>query len=140
MRKNFYKKFYLVMDKITDIVERHDFSILWSFIIIISSVSLLFNDFPPVIQETFPYDSFYVGALGLGVGVLKNIGIGIRNYNFHFFTDGLGSFWFIYMGVVMTTSQPPLAFVGVILFTAGIFVDIRLFIRGWRKKPRWTKD
>lgn len=136
--KKFQQKMIRAINRFADTAEKHDFSMLWSSVLIISGVFLAMEDFPSVIQETLPYNGVLLGIVAVAIGIFKNIGIHYRNFSFHVAMDCLGSFWYIYMGLTMITSLPPLLFVGYFLVTIGIGVDLRLFIRGWRKQTRWT--
>jgi len=116
-------------DSIPNVFDKHDFSLLWANIILCSSIALAIKDMPPIIRETLPYNGILIGVLGIIVSLAKYIGIKYRNYYFHCVVDFLGSTWLIAMGTVTTTAVPPMMFTGVILFVAGIMVNLRLFQR-----------
>lgn len=120
--KNFWKCLPNLFDK-------HDFSLLWANIIFCSSIALVTKDMPAIVRETLPYNGVLIGAIGVIIAIAKYIGIKYRNYYFHCVVDFLGSTWMIAMGMVTTTAVPPMMFTGVILYVAGIMVDLRLFQR-----------
>lgn len=116
-------------ESIPNIFNKHDFSLLWANIILCSSVALVVKDMPPIIRETLPYNGALIGVLGIIIALAKYIGIKYRNYYFHCVVDFLGSTWLIVMGMVTTTAVPPMMFTGVILYVAGVMIDLRLFQR-----------
>lgn len=122
---------------------KHDFSLLWANIVLCSSIALVAKDMPVIIRETLPYNSILFGVVGVIIAIAKYIGIKYRNYYFHCVIDFLGSTWMIAMGMVTTTAVPPMMFTGVILYVAGVMVDLRLFqrikIHGKIKRFRATK-
>lgn len=122
---------------------KHDFSLLWANIVLCSSIALVAKDMPVIIRETLPYNGILFGVAGVIIAIAKYIGIKYRNYYFHCVIDFLGSTWMIAMGMVTTTAVPPMMFTGVILYVAGVMVDLRLFqrikIHGKIKRFRATK-
>lgn len=116
------------------IVDRHDFSLLWSSILMLASIALMTEDIPSIIKETLPYNGFLTGTIGIFIGLFKYIGIRNKNFYFHSIMDFSGATWFIFMGMVTTSAIPPMMFTGVILLTCGIMVDIRLVMRALKHK------
>lgn len=108
---------------------KHDFSLLWANIILCSSFALVIKDMPAVVRETLPYNGILIGVIGIIISIVKYSSIKYRNYYFHCVVDFLGSTWLIAMGMVTTTAVPPMMFTGVILYVAGVMVNLRLFQR-----------
>ena len=123
---NKIKKFWKGLPRLFD---KHDFSLLWANIILCSSIALIAKDMPAIVRETLPYNGILVGAIGVIIAIAKYIGIKYRHYYFHCVVDFLGATWMIAMGMVTTTAVPPMMFTGVILYVAGVMVDLRLFQR-----------
>lgn len=133
MIKKMWKGITSQLSKATDLMDKHDFSLLWSNIIFCSSIALILNDIPPIIRETLPYNGVLIGGLGVSIALLKYIGISYKHFIFHSVVDFMGASWLIFMGLITTTAVPPMMFTGVILFVAGIMVDLRLFQRAKRR-------
>lgn len=131
--KKMWKGSTVRLTKIVNLMDNHDFSLLWSNVIFFSSIALILKDIPPIIRETLPYNGILIGGIGLLISILKYIGIGYRQFIFHSVIDFMGASWLIFMGMVMITAQPPILFTGVVLFVVGIMVDLRLFQRAKRR-------
>lgn len=131
--KKMWKGSTVRLTKIVNLMDNHDFSLLWSNVIFFSSIALILKDIPPIIRETLPYNGILIGGIGLLISILKYIGIGYRHFIFHSVIDFMGASWLIFMGMVMITAQPPILFTGVVLFVVGIMVDLRLFQRAKRR-------
>lgn len=121
---------------IVKILEKHDFSLLWSLIVLWSSVVLILDDLPTSIQETIPYNGLLIGIIGVGIFLLKSFGIYYRKFMFHSVVDFAGATWLIFMGMVVSTSIPAMVFTGVILYVTGIMIDVRLVVRSFAQKRR----
>lgn len=122
--------------RLRDLIEKHDFSLLWSLIIFGSSIVLITQDLPLSIRESLPYNGIVVGLIGIAIFAVKSFGIFYRKFAFHSCVDFLGATWLIFMGEVVSTAVPALFFTGTILFITGGMVNARWIIRFFTRK-RW---
>lgn len=119
---NVRKQFLILFD----IIDRNELSFLWSSIIFFSSIALMTRNIPEIILETIPYDGNVLGVAGVIIAVFKISSVLSKSLLVHVVSDALGSTWLIYMGLVVTTSIPPMMLSGAVLITTGIFANYRM--------------
>lgn len=117
------KKPFLIL---FDIIDRNELSLLWSSVILFSSIALLTRNIPEIILETIPYDGNVLGVAGIIIAIFKISSVLSKSLLIHVVADTLGSTWLIYMGLVVTTSIPPMMLSGAVLITTGIFANYRM--------------
>ena len=125
-----------IENKIITILERHDFSLMWSLTVLCSSIMLILKDLPSVIVETLPYNGLAVGEIGIVIFVLKSYGIYYRKFMFHSIVDFIGASWLMMMATVATTAVPAMWFTGAILYVIAIMVHVRFITRCFKQKRR----
>ena len=125
-----------IENKIITILERHDFSLMWSLTVLCSSIMLILKDLPSVIVETLPYNGLAVGEIGIVIFVLKFYGIYYRKFMFHSIVDFIGASWLMMMATVVTTAVPAMWFTGAILYVIAIMVHVRFITRCFKQKRR----
>lgn len=108
------------------LVDANELSFLWSSIIFFSSIALMTKNIPEIILETIPYDGNVLGLAGVIIAVFKISSILSKSLLVHVVSDALGSTWLIYMGLVVTTSIPPMMLSGAVLITTGVFANYRM--------------
>ena len=119
---NIRKQFLILFD----IIDRNELSFLWSSIIFFSSIALMTRNIPEIILETIPYDGNVLGLAGIIIAVFKISSVLSKSLLVHVVSDALGSTWLIYMGLVVTTSIPPMMLSGAVLITTGVFANYRM--------------
>lgn len=131
-------KFKIESAKFFALVDEHELSFLWSIIVFLSGVALIFKSLPNVILETLPYDGNVIGLAGLIIAIFKIASIYSKAFLVHDLSDALGSTWLIYMGFVVTTAVPPMLLTGTTYFTLGIFINYHLYRKALiRKHKGW---
>lgn len=125
-----------IENNIITILERHDFSLMWSLTVLCSSIILILKDLPSVIVETLPYNGLAVGEIGIVIFVLKSYGIYYRKFMFHSIVDFIGASWLMTMATVVTTAVPAMWFTGAILYVIAIMVHVRFITRCFKQKRR----
>lgn len=124
------KKLFLSIKKpfliLFDIIDRNELSLLWSSVILFSSIALLTRNIPEIILETIPYDGNVFGVAGIIIAIFKISSVLSKSLLIHVVADAFGSTWLIYMGLVVTTSIPPMMLSGAVLITTGVFANYRM--------------
>jgi hypothetical protein len=114
----------------------HEFSIFWATVLLIAGWTLFFDDIPPQLRMTLPYEGNSFGITAWVIAVTKYIGVLVPNTLFHKIADASGIFWFTYVGFLMWTTVPPMRFSAVILLTIAFFIIRHAYLRickakGW---------